>query len=80
MSVHTFLRKNEMHAFIGFRPHSMGVTVEANGLTYRPEYRLQSELQQRTDSPGAPEYWATDGNRVSFDKPAAADYLITCEK
>ena len=80
MPVSTFLRKGENSVFIGFRPHDMGVVVEAAGLRYHPEWRLNSELRQQSDFAGPPEFWATDGQRICFDKAAAADYLITCEK
>jgi hypothetical protein len=80
MSVYTHLRKGEISVCIGFRPHDMGVTVQTADGSYHPEWRLNSELVQQTDSPGVPEFWATDGHRINFDKPAAADYLIHCEK
>jgi hypothetical protein len=80
MTVSTTLHKNEMQVYIGFRPHDMGVRVDFDGHVYRPEFRLQCELQQRLDLPGPPEFWASDGRRISFDKPAAADYTVHCDK
>jgi hypothetical protein len=75
---HTLV-KGLSQVHVGMKPHSLGVTVHMPGHDYKPEWRLVSELQSRTDNPGPPEFWCTDGHRVYFDKPADADYLITAE-
>jgi hypothetical protein len=64
---------------VGFKPHDLGVTVHMAGHDYKPEWRLVSDMQSRTDNPGPPEFWCTDGHRIYFDKPADADYSISAE-
>jgi hypothetical protein len=75
---HTLV-KGLSQVHVGLKPHSLGVTVHMPGHDYKPEWRLVSDLQVRTDNPGPPEFWCTDGHRVYFDKPADADYQITAE-
>jgi hypothetical protein len=80
MTVCAVLHKNLAQVYIGFRPHEKGVSLEIGGKTYRPQWCLQSDLHQELEIPGPPSFWATDGHRITFDKPAAVDCIVFCDK
>jgi hypothetical protein len=83
MTSHTLV-KGMSQVHVGFRPHDMGVKVklgfpDGTEHVYHPVWCLVAEMQSRTEFPGPPEFWCTDGHRVYFDKPADADYAVEAE-
>lgn len=75
MTLHT-LKRGEAAIRVHRRPLDSGVAVEIDGTLKRLDRVLVTEIANGDAREGAPEFWATNGFQVFFDRIADRDYPI----
>jgi len=73
MTLHT-LRRGESAIRVTRRP--FGVAIEKDGAFTALARVLVTEIANGAAREGAPEFWATNGSQVFFDRIADCDYQI----